>query len=149
MSALVLGAVGMTTAFLLSGGLPREPIGLLAALLLAALGSVFWQLCSAIIGLTSFWLDDCTPLGWLWSKASFVLGGMFVPLELYPNWQRVLAGWSPFSALIAGPASMVLHFDPVLALLLALKLAASIALAAHGLRFTYARALRAVNLGGG
>jgi ABC-2 type transport system permease protein len=146
---IVLALVGCGLAYLLSGGLPREPVGLLAALVLGLLGSVLWQLISAWIGLCAFWLDDCTPLAWLWQKAAFVLGGMFVPLTLYPEWLRTVAAWLPFSAMIGGPASMVLHFDLTLCGLLAAKLVASIVLAWHGLRFTYGRALRVIELGGG
>jgi ABC-2 type transport system permease protein len=144
-----LGFVGCAVAYLLSGGWPHEPAGLLAALVLGLLASVLWQLCGAWIGLSAFWLEDCTPLYWIWQKLSFVLGGMFVPLALYPDWLRTLAGWLPFSAMIGGPASMVLHFDAGLCALLTAKLLASIVLAWHGLRFTYARALRAVVVGGG
>jgi len=146
---VVLGLVGALTAYTLAGGLPREPVGLFAALLLGLLASVLWQLANALIGLSSFWLDDCTPLYWLWQKAAFVLGGLFVPLALYPGWLQTLAGWSPFSAMIAGPASMVLRFDLELFVLLVAKLGASIVLAWHLLQFTYRRALRAIEVGGG
>jgi ABC-2 type transport system permease protein len=148
-SLCVLGVAGGVTAFLLSGGLPREPLGLLAALVLGVLGSLLWTLCSTLIGLSAFWLHDCTPVYYIWQKAAFVLGGMFVPLELYPSWLRSLALWSPFSALINGPASMVLHYDPLRALLLACKLLVYIALAAVVVRFTWSRAVRAIELGGG
>jgi ABC-2 type transport system permease protein len=148
-SFVALGLVGAVTAYALSGGWPHEPLGLFAALVLGLLASVLWQLANALIGLSSFWLDDCTPLYWLWQKASFVLGGMFVPLALYPAWLQTLAGWSPFSAMIAGPASMVLHFDAGIFVLLVAKLGASIVLAWHVLQFTYQRALRAIAVGGG
>jgi ABC-type uncharacterized transport system permease subunit len=72
-----------------------------------------------------------------------------VPLELYPRWLQSIAVWSPFSALINGPASMMLHFDAQRALLLACKLGIYIALAWLGLRWTWSRALRGIELGGG
>jgi len=148
-SFVVLALVGMVTAYALAGGWPSEPLGLFAALVLGLLASVLWQLANAWIGLCAFWLDDCTPVYWLWQKAAFVLGGLFVPLTLYPAWLQTLAGWSPFSAMIAGPASMVLRFDLELFVLLVAKLGASIVLAWHIVSFTYRRALRAIEVGGG
>ena len=148
-SLLFLALCGFGLAYVLSGGLPHEPLGLFAALLLGVLASVLWQLCCAWIGLSAFWLEDCTPLYWVWQKLSFVLGGMFVPLSLYPEWLRTLCGWLPFSAMVGGPASMVLHFDAALFALLLAKLCASIVLAWHGLQLTYGRALRAIAVGGG
>jgi ABC-2 type transport system permease protein len=146
---VLLALVGAVGAYVIAGGWPSEPLGLFAALGLGLLASVLWQLCNAWIGLSAFWLDDCTPLYWLWQKAAFVLGGMFVPLELYPGWLQTVAGWSPFSAMIAGPASMALRFDLEMFGLLALKLGASIVLAWHVVQLTYRRALRAIEVGGG
>jgi ABC-2 type transport system permease protein len=148
-SLCVLGLAGGGAAFVLSGGLPHEPLGLLAALVLALLGSLLWTLCSTLIGLSAFWLHDCTPVYYVWQKAAFVLGGLFVPLEIYPRWLQTLALWSPFSALINGPGSMMLHYDPLRALLLACKLLVYVALAALAVRFTWSRAVRAIELGGG
>ena len=71
-----------------------------------------------------------------------MLGGMFVPLALYPEWLRALALWLPFSAMIAGPGSMVLTLDPALFLLVAVKLAACAVLAFHALQVAFERALR-------
>lgn len=148
-SLCVLGVVGASTAFALAGAAPREPLGLLAALALGLLGSLLWSLCNILIGLSAFWLHDSTPVYWIWQKGAFVLGGLFVPLELYPRWLYTLAAWSPFSALINGPASMMLHYDPLRALLLAGKLLVYVALAALAVRATWSRAVRAIELGGG
>jgi ABC-2 type transport system permease protein len=145
----VLGVVGGLTAFALAGSLPEDPRGLVPAVLLALLASVLWLLCSALIGLLSFWLRDVSPLYWVWQKTAFLLGGLFVPLELYPRWLHVIALWSPFSAMINGPACMVLRFAPALAALLCIKLAASIAIACALLDTVYRRALRAITLDGG
>jgi ABC-2 type transport system permease protein len=145
----VLGAVGFSAALALTGSLPADPRGLLAAIVLGLLAGVLWLLCTAAIGLAAFWIQDVSPLYWVWQKAAFVLGGLFVPLELYPHWLRVVALWSPFSAMLHGPARMVFGWQPALALLLLTKLLASIVLAAALLETVYERALRAITLDGG
>jgi ABC-2 type transport system permease protein len=149
LAMLVLGLTGGAAAFVLAGGWPVDPVGLLAAVLLGLLGGTFWLLCSAAIGLCAFWLQDCLPLYWIWQKAAFLLGGLFLPLELYPGWLRTLALATPFSAMVNGPARMVFGLDPVLATLLAVKLLASIVIAWLVLDVIHERALRTLSLNGG
>jgi ABC-2 type transport system permease protein len=45
---------------------------------------------------------------WLWQKLMFVLGGLMLPLELYPGVVQRAAAFTPFPSLLAGPASFVL-----------------------------------------
>jgi ABC-2 type transport system permease protein len=145
----VLGGVGFVTAALMTSGLPEHPEGLAFALLLGVLASAVLVLASALIGLCAFFLQDVSPLYWVWQKCMFVLGGLFVPLALYPAWLSVLALWLPFSAVVAGPGSMVLEADPGLFALLALKLGACIVLALHALDFAFDRALGRLTVNGG
>jgi ABC-2 type transport system permease protein len=144
----LLGAVGLCVARALTASMP-DPNALLLAALLGAGASVVLLLCNVLIGLSAFWLQDCSPLYWLWQKSAFVFGGLFVPLALYPAWLRLLAQWLPFSAIVGGPGSMLLTPDVRLFALLAIKLLACIVLALHALDAVYARALRRVELNGG
>ena len=144
-----LGAVGLGMGTLLHGGLPEQPIGLVYAGLLGVLAGFVLLLCSALIGLLAFWLDDVSPLYWLWQKAIFVLGGLFVPLTLYPEWLRQVALWSPFSAVISGPGSMAIDPDPRICALLVLKLVACALFAQNALERVMLRGLRRLTLNGG
>jgi ABC-2 type transport system permease protein len=149
LSLFALALTGCVTAYALTSGLPADPRGLLAALALGLLSATLFLLLGALIGLCAFWVQDCSPLYWVFQKAYFVLGGLLVPLQLYPDWLRALALWTPFSAMIHGPASMVFGFAPRLFALYALKLAACAALTWGALDALYARALRSLELNGG
>jgi ABC-2 type transport system permease protein len=144
-----LGAIGVGMATLLHGGLPVEPVGLLYAAALGVLAGLVLLLCNALIGLLAFWLDDVSPLYWLWQKSMFVLGGLFVPLSLYPDWLRLVALWSPFSALVSGPGSMAIDPDPKIFALLVLKLVGCALLAQNALERVMLRGLRRLALNGG
>jgi ABC-2 type transport system permease protein len=61
------------------------------------------------LGLVSFWLRDATPLYWVASKLLFILGGLMLPLELYPRCLQLVAACTPFPVLLAGPAGFLLH----------------------------------------
>lgn len=144
-----LGAVGLVMGTLLHGGLPDQPVGLLFAVVLGVLAGGVLLLCNALIGLLAFWLEDVSPLYWLWQKATFVLGGMFVPLALYPDWLRLIALWSPFSAWMSGPASMTIDPDPRLFALLALKLLACALFAQNALERALLLGLKRLAINGG
>jgi ABC-2 type transport system permease protein len=60
------------------------------------------------IGLLAFWLEDVTPVYWVAQKLLFVLGGLMMPIELYPDVIRRIAAWTPFPSMLDGPASYVL-----------------------------------------
>jgi len=148
-SMTVLAPVGFASAALLTGGPPAEPIGLLYAGVLGLLANALLLLCNALIGLSAFWLQDCSPLYWLWQKSVFVLGGLFVPLSIYPAWLRSIALWAPFSAMVSGPGSMVLAADARLCGLLGLKLLACSVMAGHAVVAVYDRAVQRLELNGG
>jgi ABC-2 type transport system permease protein len=76
------------------------PFGIFAAALLTAL--------HLGIGLLAFWLQDISPVFWVWQKLMFVLGGLMLPLTLYPTLLQTVAALTPFPALLAWPASFML-----------------------------------------
>lgn len=99
---LAIGVGGAGITYFWAGGLPTRvdllwialPFGLIAAFL----ASLFY----ALIGLTAIWLRDVMPLYWVWQKLTFLLGGLILPLDLYPNVIREIAIWSPFGAMLYG-----------------------------------------------
>ena len=148
-SLFVLGMGGFAFAYLLSGGLPNAPAALVWALPLGLLAGLLHTLCSALIGITAFWLVDCAPLAWIFQKLVFVLGGLLVPLALYPEWLRQIALSTPFSALVHGPGQSALGASDQQALAVVGQLALWIVVVSALLAVLYRRAQRAVDLHGG
>jgi ABC-2 type transport system permease protein len=103
-----LGLAAFGSAYAFTGTFPSAratlllvPVGLLASAVLSEL--------YVALGLIAFWLSDVTPLHWLLGKAMFVLGGLMLPLELYPRWLQTVAQCTPFPALLSGPGSFMLR----------------------------------------
>jgi ABC-2 type transport system permease protein len=65
------------------------------------------------IGLLAFWLEDVSPVYWIWQKLLFVLGGLMLPLDLYPEAVQRGAAFTPFPTVLAGPASFMLQAEGV------------------------------------
>ena len=146
--APVLGVVALGCAFAFTDTRPPlaallwlAPFGLFASLALAEL--------YLALGLLSFWLTDATPLYWVASKLLLVLGGLMLPLELYPHWLQLLARCTPFPALLAGPAGFVLRSPEATALPLALTLLFWAAILFGVVELLFWRASRSLQLSGG
>jgi ABC-2 type transport system permease protein len=107
-----LMTVGVLLATLYVGPVPlRAPdiAGALAALLLACLVDF---LGAFGIGLLAFWTEDTSSIGLLYDRMVMLLGGMLLPLELFPEPLGTVARALPFSTLVYGPARLALGAAP-------------------------------------
>ena len=146
--APVLGATAFVCAFTLTARMPPPralllvvPFGLAAAALIMAM--------YLVIGLLAFWLDDVSPLYWIWQKLMFVLGGLMLPLELYPALMRRASGFTPFPAVVGGPASLLLQTESVRPGALARDIVLWSAVTVLTLRWIFRRATSALAMNGG
>jgi ABC-2 type transport system permease protein len=117
------------------------PFGLAAAALLTAL--------YLAIGLLAFWLQDVSPVYWVWQKLMFVLGGLMLPLELYPQLIQRVAAFTPFPTLLAGPASLVLQNGVATPAALARNLVIWSCVTAVAVWLMFRRATSALTVNGG
>jgi ABC-2 type transport system permease protein len=145
---VVLGASGLLFARWLGAEWP-EPGALPLAALAGLLASVVMTLALAAIGLSALWLTDTTSVYLLWQKLCFVLGGLMLPLSLYPPWLRSIAEWSPFAALLYGPAELLLGAPPQRVLVCLAQLCGWGAIFALALVALERRVTRFVSMSGG
>lgn len=147
---LVLAVAGMPALVLLTG-MPRiDPRGLLVGALVLVPLAVLLDCCVRIlIGLLAFWFEEATPFYWIWQKLAFTLGGLMLPLDLYPDWLRTAASCLPFSALLFQPARAVVAFDAAQAWGAAATLAGWLLVAWLSLVLAFGRASRRLQLNGG
>jgi ABC-2 type transport system permease protein len=148
MRAPVLAVTAFVCAFAFTGWIP--PVRALATV--AVFGLVASALLTAFyvgIGLLAFWLEDVSPVFWIWQKLLFVLGGLMMPLALYPAWMQRVAGLTPFPVILAWPASFMLEGTAVAPQVLAGRLVIWAALTVAIVRWIYMRATSALTLNGG
>jgi viologen exporter family transport system permease protein len=146
--APIVAAAAFACAFAFTGRVPAAaslalvvPFGLAAMILIVGV--------YVLVGLSAFWLGDVSPIFWVVQKLLFILGGLMLPLPLYPMWMQRLAGVTPFPTLLAGPAGFMLGPGAGGAWLLARNLgiwSGAIALAAHVL---FHRAVKTRQVNGG
>jgi ABC-2 type transport system permease protein len=97
---------GSVVALILVGPIPISMSGLAMFLLALPLAFVIDFLGYLIVGLCAFWLESTIGLAIIYSRITMLLGGMLMPLEVFPqSWQPVL-GWLPFGAVVYGPSRL-------------------------------------------
>lgn len=84
---------------------------ILLGLLSALGGAVLGFLLTIGLALTAFWVEENRPFFWIYSKLVFTLGGLFVPVEVYPAWLRTVAARLPFEYMVSGPARLFVQFE--------------------------------------
>ena len=148
MRAPLLGVTACVCAFVFTGWIPplrvlacTVPFGIVAAALITALH--VW------VGLLAFWLEDVSPVYWVSQKLLFVLGGLMLPIELYPDLMRRAAAFTPFPSVLAGPAAFVLHGSSAGSGVLASNLAIWSGVTALAVWWVFRRAMSALTVNGG
>jgi len=107
----ILGCAGVIFAWALSGSLPEPPFNLLKIVPIGILAGIVSLIVQVAIGLSAHWIQSATPVYWLWQKVGYVLGGVMLPLPLYPDALEKIARASPFPVLLSGAAEGVLYGD--------------------------------------
>jgi ABC-2 type transport system permease protein len=123
--------------------------GLAAFLGLAVLAMLLDALVAVLIGLAAFWIEETTPIFWIYQKLLFTIGGLFLPLEMFPAWLQDLARWLPFQLITYAPARAFVDFDPAFVLRAAGMQLAYIAVLTLLLLGVWGRAKRRLVIHGG
>lgn len=80
-------------------------------LLSILIGSTINFFIYIILALTSFWIEENKPFFWIYSKLTFTLGGMLVPLDLFPNWLKNISSYLPFAYVTYVPGKLAVDFS--------------------------------------
>jgi len=63
------------------------------------------------IGFLAFWVEDVSPFFLVYSRLQMLLGGMIVPITLFPPFLRKLSEWLPFRFMVYAPAKLFVNCD--------------------------------------
>ena len=109
-SLLLFLPLGFLFCLLYTGAMPRGSIWFCA--ILCTIASIIHMLFQVMIGFTALWLHDIQPLYRFYQKLMLVLGGVYFPITLYPDWLQQLSWATPFGLLLSRPAESIYQSDP-------------------------------------
>ncbi|WP_199615257.1 ABC transporter permease [Paenibacillus alkalitolerans] len=69
-------------------------------------------LLNMIVALCAFWVEETLGIEFVYKKLLFTVGGMLMPLEMFPGWLQDVCRWLPFQAVLYIPAKTVTNFRP-------------------------------------
>jgi ABC-2 type transport system permease protein len=101
------------------------------------------------IGLAAFWVEDTAPFYWIYQKILFIIGGLIIPLDVYPEFLQKLSKWLPFNYILWGPARLFVRFDTALLKQVLLNQAIWIGITGALAHLIYRRGVRKVVVHGG
>jgi ABC-2 type transport system permease protein len=107
---LVNGCVGALTACALVGA-PENIRHLLYALPLVAGAFLIHLGLNLSMSMLGFWVEDTLPFFWIYSKAAFIFGGLFMPIDYYPSWLRDICKHLPLQDGVYSVAQAALQLD--------------------------------------
>ncbi len=150
MRMAALSVFGFALSAFLSGGLPSGgPLALICGALTAVVAAALNLLFYAVIGLSAFFIEDTSPVYWVWQKLAFVFGGLMFPLDMYPASLQRVASFTPFPSLLYAPGRIAIGAEPAFVWRSTLVLAAWAVLATVFAQYAFRRARRALELNGG
>ncbi len=75
------------------------------------LAAVLQFMLAFMIGVSAFWVEDTSAFRWIEDKLIFIMGGMLIPINFFPDFLKSLALLLPFSYTSYAPAYMFVNFS--------------------------------------
>jgi len=144
-----IGIFAFSVCYFLVGPIPVSITTVLTAFIAATLGALLNFFFITTLGLLAFWLEDVSSIWWIYSKLLFIIGGMLIPLDLYPDWLQAITNYLPFSYIMYWPAKILVNYAGINILSVFGMQLLWILIAAFILTSTYLAGIRQVNMHGG
>lgn len=138
---------GSVLVRLLTGVMVLTPVGLLTYLAAYVPAFLLYTSLFLALALTSFWLEDAWAVTFVATRLVMILGGLLIPLSLFPPAVAALARALPLQLMVYGPARELVHPSGLLPLMGSQAL--WLAVLASVLWLVYARGVRALHVHGG
>ena len=103
--------LGFIVCSLFTGFLPGYWSSLPFGLILISGGVLLNIMWGIIIGLLAFWTEEVSPFYWILQKLIFIAGGMFIPIDFFPEWLQGGAKLAPFAFSAYWPAITMVNFS--------------------------------------
>ncbi|AFC32893.1 hypothetical protein PM3016_6259 [Paenibacillus mucilaginosus 3016] len=121
-----------------------------AGFFLVGIGAVTVNfLMNMMLALCAFWIEETRGLEFVYHKLLFTVGGMLMPLELFPEKLQEVCRWLPMQAVLYFPAKTAVNWrEADLSSMLLIQLGWIVLLTALTL-WIYSRGVRKLNVNGG
>jgi ABC-2 type transport system permease protein len=102
--------IGAVVALVLAGPIALSLQGVVMFLLVLPMAFVIDFLGAFLVGLCAFWLESTQGIALIYSRLMMILGGLLMPIEVYPESIQPILRALPFAAILNVPGRMLV--DP-------------------------------------
>jgi ABC-2 type transport system permease protein len=103
--------IGSIIVLSMVGGFSISWIHLPLVIVAVILALTLHFLMMALLGIFAFWFEDARSLNFVYQKIVFIIGGMLLPLEIFPDWLANISKALPFSYIAYYPAKLFVSFN--------------------------------------
>lgn len=146
---VILFAIGALLALLAVGPLPLTPLNVAAVLLTLFLSATIDFAFQAGLGMLAFWMEDTRALSLLYDRFLMLLGGMMLPLDVFPRALANVARALPLNAVVYGPAKLFVLPESVVLPKLLMQQGIWLVVAWVAMTIVFRAGVRQVNVQGG
>lgn len=109
---IINGVIGIAIGFIFVGGLQNFNVVQIPFIIMSLLAGCCLNFFIYItLALTAFWFEDNNAFFWIYSKLIFTLGGMLMPIEMFPHWLQNAARYMPFVYVTYVPGKLTADFS--------------------------------------
>src|SRR5688572_25731590 len=101
---LVMGSI---VATFFAGPIEFSAPGVLMFLLVVPMAFIIDFFGALLVGLCAFWLESTQGIALIYSRLMMLLGGLMVPLDVYPDSVQPILRALPFAAILHAPGKML------------------------------------------
>ncbi|GAA4855257.1 hypothetical protein GCM10023310_37740 [Paenibacillus vulneris] len=106
-------------------------------------------LLNMALALCAFWVEETRGLEFVYHKLLFTIGGMLMPLELFPRALQEVCRWLPFQTVLYVPARTAVRWSDFAIMPMLLTQGIWIIVLGAGVALMYRLGVRKVNVNGG
>ncbi|HYR90100.1 MAG TPA: ABC-2 family transporter protein [Terriglobia bacterium] len=99
-------ATGGLVALILIGPVHVTPAGLAMFAIVLPAALVVDSMAYLLIGLCAFWFESTSGIALIYSRIVMMLGGMMLPIEIFPDAIQPVVRAMPFASILYAPARM-------------------------------------------
>lgn len=103
--------VALAVVVLLAGFNGSLIFGIILSLPLIFLAATLNFLVLFNIGLLAFYIEEISPVFWVYQKLLFIIGGLFIPLDFFPDWLRSAVKYLPTAFIQYYPARVSIDIN--------------------------------------
>jgi ABC-2 type transport system permease protein len=103
--------IGSAIALVLVGPIPVSAGGFAMFLVVLPMAFLLEFLGSFLVGLGAFWLESTAGLALIYARSVMLLGGMILPISMYPDSVQPVLRALPFASMMSTPGRMFVSPD--------------------------------------